>query len=86
MTLQLADLHEDVGATADIDPEATELLSTQQFDEYGNPKAESTPKFGWLAGGGRSKEEVAPRRIHAAFLVAGWIYGRICGDALREAG
>jgi RHS repeat-associated protein len=48
ITLQLADMHGDVVATADIDPEATELLSTQQFDEYGNPKAESTPKFGWL--------------------------------------
>jgi RHS repeat-associated protein len=48
VTLQLADMHGDVVATADVDPEATELLSTQQFDEYGNPKGESTPKFGWL--------------------------------------
>jgi RHS repeat-associated protein len=46
VTLQLADMHGDVVATADIDPEATELLSTQQFDEYGNPKAE-----GFLSGG-----------------------------------
>ena len=50
VTLQLADMHGDIVATADIDPEATELLSTQQFDEYGNPKAQSgsTPKLGWL--------------------------------------
>ena len=48
VTLQLADLHGDVVATADIDPEATELFSTQQFDEYGNPKQEVTPKLGWL--------------------------------------
>lgn len=46
--LQLADMHGDIVATADIDPEATELLSTQQFDEYGNPKSETTPKLGWL--------------------------------------
>jgi len=48
VTLQLSDLHGDVVATADIDPEATELLSAQQFDEYGNPKSETTPKLGWL--------------------------------------
>jgi RHS repeat-associated protein len=50
ITLQLADMHGDIAATADIDPEATELLSTQQFDEYGNPKQSSTltPKLGWL--------------------------------------
>lgn len=49
VTLQLADMHGDIVATADIDPEATELLSTQQFDEYGNPKGgEATSKLGWL--------------------------------------
>lgn len=46
ITLQLADLHGDIIATAAIDPEATELLSTQQFDEYGNPK-----QGGFLEGG-----------------------------------
>ena len=48
ITLQLSDLHGDIVATADIDLEATELLSTQQFDEYGNPKQKMTPKLGWL--------------------------------------
>lgn len=49
ITLQLADMHGDIVATADIDPEATELLSTQQFDEYGNPKSgETMSKLGWL--------------------------------------
>ena len=48
VTLQLPNLHGDIVATADIDPEATELLSAQEFDEYGNPKAETTPKLGWL--------------------------------------
>jgi RHS repeat-associated protein len=48
--LQLADMHGDVVATADVDPEATELLSTQQFDEYGNPKQKLglDLKLGWL--------------------------------------
>jgi RHS repeat-associated protein len=56
IVLQLADLHGDVVATADIDPEATELLSTQRFDEYGNPKGESVPKYGWLGTKGRRTE------------------------------
>jgi RHS repeat-associated protein len=49
VTLQLADLHGDIVATADDDIEATELLSTQSFDEYGNPKGgEAMSKLGWL--------------------------------------
>jgi len=57
VTFQLSDLHGDVIATAANDPEATELLSTQQFDEYGNPKSESTPaKFGWLGAKNRRTE------------------------------
>jgi RHS repeat-associated protein len=56
VTLQLADMHGDIIATADVDPEATELLSTQQFDEYGNLKGESTPKFGWLGAMSRRTE------------------------------
>lgn len=56
VVLQLSDMHGDVVATADIDIEATELLSTQQFDEYGNPKQSSTPKFGWLGSKGRRTE------------------------------
>jgi RHS repeat-associated protein len=56
VTLQLADLHGNIVATADDDPEATELLSTQQFDEYGNPKSETTPKLGWLGSNLRRTE------------------------------
>ncbi len=37
VTLQLANMHGDVVATAADDLEATELLSTQSFDEFGNP-------------------------------------------------
>lgn len=48
VTLQLADMHGDIVAAANIDPEATELPSTHQFDEYGNPKGPTTPKLGWL--------------------------------------
>lgn len=48
VTLQLANMHGDVVATADVKPETTALLSVQRFDEYGNPTDESTPKFGWL--------------------------------------
>jgi RHS repeat-associated protein len=58
VTLQLADMHGDIVATADIDPEATQLLSTQSFDEYGNPKAEGflsggDAEYGWLGSKGR---------------------------------
>lgn len=57
VTLQLPDLHGDVVATADVDSEATELLSIQQFDEYGNPKGgEATSKFGWLGAKNRRTE------------------------------
>jgi RHS repeat-associated protein len=53
VTLQLADMHGGIVATADVDPEATELLSTQQFDEYGNPMQEGLlsggdAEIGWL--------------------------------------
>lgn len=35
ITFQLANMHSDVIATADDDSEATELLDTQRFDEFG---------------------------------------------------
>jgi RHS repeat-associated protein len=53
ITFQIADMHGDVIATADDDPEATELLSTQKFDEYGNPQQSGfleggSAEYGWL--------------------------------------
>jgi RHS repeat-associated protein len=56
ITFQIADMHGDVVATADDDPSATKLLSTQRFDEFGNPKQANTPKFGWLGSKSRRTE------------------------------
>ncbi|HWM63696.1 MAG TPA: RHS repeat-associated core domain-containing protein [Solirubrobacterales bacterium] len=61
IVFQLSDMHGDVVATADDDIEATELLSVQSFDEYGNPKegnpkGDLTPKFGWLGSKARRTE------------------------------
>lgn len=57
VTLQLADLHGDVVATAAFNSEATKLLGTQRFDEFGNPLKSSLPSggdslFGWLGSKG----------------------------------
>jgi RHS repeat-associated protein len=58
VTLQLPDMHGDVVATAAVDPEATELLSTQRFDEFGNPLQigfleGGSAEYGWLGTKGR---------------------------------
>lgn len=58
VTLQLADLHGDVVATAEDDPAGTKLLDTQRFDEFGNPLQssfllEGDAEFGWLGSKGR---------------------------------
>ncbi len=58
MTLQLADLHGDVVASAEDNPEATKLLGTQHFDEFGNPLQSSllsggNAEFGWLGSNSR---------------------------------
>ena len=55
VTLQLADMHGDVIATAEDDPEATKVLSTQRFDEFGNPLQSGSleggsAEYGWLGG------------------------------------
>jgi RHS repeat-associated protein len=55
-TLQLANLHGDIVATASLKPEVTKLLSTSETDEFGNPKGETTPKYGWLGSKGRRTE------------------------------
>lgn len=58
VTLQLANMHGDVVASASIKPEETKLLSTQSFDEFGNP-AQGNPleggsaEYGWLGIKGR---------------------------------
>jgi RHS repeat-associated protein len=58
VTLQIADMHGDVVATADIDPEATKLLGIQRFDEFGNPMqsgflARGDAEYSWLGAQGR---------------------------------
>jgi RHS repeat-associated protein len=55
-TLQLTNLHGDVVATASVNPEATKLLASFEFDEFGNPKQPSSAKYGWLGGKGRRTE------------------------------
>lgn len=55
-TLQLINLHGDIVATASLDPEATKLLATVEFDEFGNPKQGGGAKYGWLGGRQRRTE------------------------------
>jgi RHS repeat-associated protein len=54
--LQLTNLHGDVVATASLSPEATKLLATFEFDEFGNPKSGSAGRYGWLGGKQRRTE------------------------------
>jgi len=58
VTLQLVDMHGDVVSTVEDDPEATKLLSTQRFDEFGDPLQSGfleggDAEYGWLGGKGR---------------------------------
>ncbi len=58
ITLQLADMHGDVTATAALSPTETKLLGTQRFDEFGNPKQSGflsggNAEYGWLGAKGR---------------------------------
>jgi RHS repeat-associated protein len=55
-TLELTDLHGDVVGTASLESGATGPLSTLKFDEFGNPKQSSGPRFGWLGRMGRRTE------------------------------
>jgi RHS repeat-associated protein len=55
-TLQLTNLHGDVVATASLSQTATGLLSTSEYDEFGNPKKGGSPRFGWLGGKQRRTE------------------------------
>jgi len=54
--LQLTNLHGDVVGTATLSPSATKPVSTFEYDEFGVPKQEGTPQFGWLGGKGRRTE------------------------------
>ena len=55
-TLQLADMHGDVVATAGISTGITGFSKTFQFDEFGNPTQSETPRYGWLGKAGRRTE------------------------------
>lgn len=55
-TLQLANLHGDVIATASLDPSVTQLLNTFEYDEFGVPKSGTAGRFGWLGGKKRRTE------------------------------
>jgi RHS repeat-associated protein len=54
--LLLSNLHGDTVATASPDPSVTSLLSTSEFDEFGNPKQSGMQRFGWLGGNARRTE------------------------------
>lgn len=55
-SLQLADLHGDVVATASISATAKEPTAKFEFDEFGNPKKGSAGRYGWLGGKSRRTE------------------------------
>lgn len=55
-TLQLADMHGDIVATAGIGTGITGFSKTFQYDEFGNPKQSETPRYGWLGKEGRRTE------------------------------
>jgi RHS repeat-associated protein len=55
VTLQLVDMHGNVVSTVEDDPEAANVLSTQRFDEFGNPLQSGSllggdRGYGWLGG------------------------------------
>lgn len=54
--LQLTNLHGDIIATASTDPNATQPTARFETDEFGNPRPQSTRRYGWLGGKQRSTE------------------------------
>lgn len=60
-TLQLTDLHGNVVATASPSSEATKLLGTFEYDEFGNPKQSGASQYGWL--GGKSRRTQLPSGV-----------------------
>jgi RHS repeat-associated protein len=55
-TLQLANLHGDIVAIASLSATATKLIATFESDEFGNLKAGTAGRFGWLGGKQRRTE------------------------------
>jgi RHS repeat-associated protein len=55
-TLRLTNLHGDVVANTSLNPEATKLSATYEYDEFGVPKGEGPSRYGWLGGKGRRTE------------------------------
>jgi RHS repeat-associated protein len=55
-TLQLANLHGDIVATASLSPTAKEPIANFEFDEFGNPKKGTAGRFGWLGSSSRRAE------------------------------
>ena len=55
-SLQLTNLHGDTVATASLSPTVKEPTAKFEFDEFGNPKAGSAGRFGWLGGKQRRTE------------------------------
>jgi RHS repeat-associated protein len=56
VSLQLANLHGDVVATASLSQTAKGPTANFEFDEFGNPKKGSAGRYGWLGGKQRRTE------------------------------
>lgn len=52
-SLQLANLHGDIVATASPDPEASAPTATFEADEFGVPRGTAERRYSWLGGGAR---------------------------------
>ncbi len=56
--LQLTNLHNDVVTTASLDPTVTAPLSTFEATEFGQPRASTSPRYGWLGGALRETDSL----------------------------
>jgi RHS repeat-associated protein len=55
VTLQIVSLHGDVVATASASQSATSLTATFEQTEFGQPRSQTTARYGWLGGYARAK-------------------------------
>jgi len=55
-SLQLANLHGDIVATASLSSTAKEPTANFEFDEFGNPKKVGSSRYSWLGGKSRRTE------------------------------